>query len=33
MITGTILVVGLLLVSATMGYEVPRHLEQWRDAQ
>ena len=33
MITGTILVVGFLLVSATLGYEGPRRLEQWRDAQ
>jgi hypothetical protein len=33
MITGTILVVGLLLVSATLGYQVPRRLEQWRNAQ
>ena len=32
MITGAILVVGLL-VSATLGYQVPRRLEQWRDAQ
>ena len=33
MITGTILVVGILLVSATLGYEVPRRLERRRNAQ
>ena len=33
MITGTILVVGFLLVSATLGYEVPGRLERRRNAQ
>jgi hypothetical protein len=33
MIAGTILVVGFLLVSATLGYQMRRRLEQWRDAQ
>jgi hypothetical protein len=28
MITGAIMVVGLLLISATLGYEVPRLLER-----
>jgi hypothetical protein len=33
MITGTILAVGFLLVSATLGYQVPRRLESRRNAQ
>ena len=33
MITGTILVAGVLLVRATVGYEVPCRLERRRDAQ
>ena len=32
MITGAIMVVGLLLISATLGYEVPRLLE-WMAAR
>jgi hypothetical protein len=28
MLTGAIMVVGLLLISATLGYELPRLLEQ-----
>jgi len=33
MITRAIMVVGFLLASATLGYEVPRRLERRRNAQ
>jgi hypothetical protein len=32
MLTGAIMVVGLLLISATLGYEVPRRLKRRRNA-